>query len=581
MVSGGITDKHFDRMVECVEFSFTQDRPSRELHRTINEHMMGDYYPRRDRISGCPSTPINLLSLAKRAMSRSLISKSPRVLANTDNPQFKSWSEDAQIACNNRIVKSNLNRVLRDVADQSMVSMGIMFFGADYVGDGSGMKLSLVTTAVDRLDFVYDVNAATVEEADFQGHKFRMVLPDVQEHPWFDEAARKDVQPNPSNSWSDSDETKRTSGTFGGATELYDYVDIWMVYERRRNKVFYYPCHQKELKLLEMDWHGPDHGPYRYLYYEKPAGHALPIAPMQHLLIKHKAFNFLDAKTINQQQTAKGVLTYNSASKDDAERLAKSTDNESVLRENGGVAWAHVGGADPATVAMAANQKKDFSYATSGIVEQFMQQGDTLGQERLLKGASNEMLADMEGHANLFITGVCEDVFFYDLRDPDPNYNSVERKIEGTDITYQSDWSAMKRRMVQDMRFNITVEAYSYRERSPDARLADVMGGLQFYMQFAEQAMAQGVMVDVDGLMKLIASYRNLPELNDILIRNQDPAELAQFMGGGSGGQNKNQSSGPRRYIRESKSDGAGEDIEMLRNMGRGQQNQQQMVGAA
>jgi len=104
-------DAHFNRLVDVVDWNFDRNRPDREIHKLINEAMMGEYYPRENGVSGI-ETPINLMSLAKRAMSRSLISKSPRMMALTAEPELKSYAEDAEISGNQRIIESNLDRTI-------------------------------------------------------------------------------------------------------------------------------------------------------------------------------------------------------------------------------------------------------------------------------------------------------------------------------------------------------------------------------------------------------------------------------------------------------------------------------------
>ena len=85
--------------------------------------------------------------------------------------------------------------------------------------------------------------------------------------------------------------------------------------------------------------------------------------------------------------------------------------------------------------------------------------------------------------------------------------------------------------MVAEREFVVDVEPFSYRQRSPESRLADLLGAIQIYMGLEGQATAQGLSMDVEKLMKIIAERRDLPELNDVLIYNQDPRELAETLG--------------------------------------------------
>ena len=566
-------DKHFDKVAELVGWSYIEQRADRQIHRSLVWHLGGEYYPTTDGEVGM-DTPINLLSLASRAMARSLIAKAPRGLAVTDSQALKSFAEAAEISLNQRIVRSNLAETLREVAGQSMVSVGIFFLGAEYEGVNDGMRLKLLMESIDRCDYVYDIQSRTLEDADLQGNRFRMPLKDVREHPWFDREAAAEVQGSMTAPYSEEDENDLRRARRRSRGDLYDYVDIWRVYERRRNKLWYFPCQQPTLKLAEMDWTGPSHGPYRYLYYEKLPNHAIPVSPLMHLLKKHRAFNILDAKTIHQQQTAKGNLFYTNASRADAERIVNSFDNQSVLQENGAVRWGHIGGAAPDTVAMAEKQRRDFSYAAGGLdtyAGLSGQSAETLGESRLLAGAANAMLEDMGGYAQEFMKGVLGDVYWFDIRDPDPNTRMLRKPIEGTNVTYGVPWTPEKRAMIERFQFDIDVEPYSYRMRSPEGRLADLLSAVQVVLSMGPMAAAQGVMVNVPEVVRQIARLRNLPELNDALITNRDPNELTAMMQAGGGGQQPQGTSGPKRYIRESRSSGAGEQQEILRSMGRSQ----------
>lgn len=564
-------DKHFAALTERVDYMFRRQRPDRVIHNLLIRNLLPEYYPASDDRGGF-KTSVPLLSMAARAMCRALISKDPRMLVNADDPQLKSWMETAEIAGNARIRRSNAALALCEVVRQSMVSFGTLFLAPVFRGHATGMALDLGIEAIDRCDYFYDCDSSTLEEPDIEGHKIRMKLVDARDHPLFDEEARSKLLA--ADRSSQKDETANVKQELGRMAELYEYVEVYCCYDRPRNTLYYFPAHQPELKLLEVQWMGPRHGPYRKLYFEKPPGNATPIAPLAHLLTKHMAFNTLDIKTIHQQQVAKALLAYTNASKQEAESVVNAVDNQSVLQENGALTWMHVGGASSDTVAMAEKQRRDFSYASHGIVDQFMQQADTLGQERLLRGAANDMLEDMAGWVYQFVKGFCEDVFWFDIHDPDPRPKQFKKTIQGTNVTYPVSWTREHRRMMESMEYEVDVEPYSYRQRSPDSRLADIMGTIQFVQGMADQAAMQGISIDVEAVIRTIAKYRNLPEVYDILRMNQDPAEMQALLGNRAAGGSVTDGS-PKRYIRESRSDGSGKDQEVMRMFGRTPANQE------
>lgn len=573
-------DAHFQRLTEVCEACYTDQRVDRKIHQFIVRHLLGEYHPAVADEEAI-ETSIPLLSMAFRAMARHLISKSPAAMVNIPDPTLKAWAETGEQALNRRIKQSKLDAELRECVGQSMASFGIMFMGPQYVGTPSGMQLDLVMQAIDRSKFFYDTRSATLEYSDLCGHEFDMPLVDIHENPMFDEDCRGEVDANGSTDTPRDETTNLRERRTSSFRDLYDYATIRCVYERRRNKLIYYPRHQPQLKLAEMEFQGPRVGPYRFLYYEKVPGNALPVSPLMHLLKKHRAFNVLDVRSIHQQEVQKALLAYTNASKNEAETVLNSTDLQSVLMENGNLRWLHIGGAAADLVAMGQKQQKDFSYASSGIIDQFLSQADTLGQERLLRGATNEFLDDMAGFAYQFVKGITEDIFFYELRDPSDEVQSFRRPIEGTDLDYPVFWTYQHRQVALEMedQFAIDVEPYSYVERSPQSRLADLLGALQIMMGMGDQMMAQGITIDIEAVARAVAKYKNLPELYDVLILNQDPMKLAELLGprrpGATGGSTAGKPNG--RYTRESESDGSGEAVEIIRSMGR-RQNEAQVA---
>lgn len=571
--------KHFDRLTGFVDDCYDSQEDDRKIHQRITALWAGENYPTKDGSKGIPTT-IPLIGMAADAMTRHLISKAPRVLATPGPDTQQGWSENVEISTNKRIEISNLDDELAECARQSMTGYGTLFLAPQFVGTPDGMKLDLQTEAIDRADHVYDTYATRLEIADVQGHKFRLPIQDVRDNPLFDREVRMKVEATGEYDKEDSDTTNfRKDGR--RRSDLYDQVEIWCMYERRRNVIWYYPRWQRGLLLRQAEWKGPRHGPYRYLYYKKPPNHAAPIAPLGGLVTKHLAFNKLDRKTINQQQVSKGLLLYSNASKEEAEEVVNATDNQSVLRENGAMQWTHVGGAAQDTVAMAEKQKRDFSYA-AGNLDLMMglnNMSPTLGQERLLAGAANQMLADMQGHAYKFVKGVAEDIFWFDIRDPNPEPMVLQKGVPGTDLSYVMPWTVEHRKAVMEAKFTIDVEPYSYVERDPETRLADLLGALQIMMGLRDDMVAQGITVDAHGVFRSIAKLKNLPDLYEWFVLNQDPQQLQQLLGQKSSPDPVDSMKPQGRYVRESRNDGSGKDMELLRMFGRNGQSQE--VGVA
>lgn len=568
-------NRYFDRLVRASRLSYERQRKARELHRQIIRHLMGEFYPLTNGLNGI-ATSLPLLSLAGRSMIRNTMSKAPRVMLHTDDPSAKSWIEDTALAVNLRIKQRELDETFYEVSRQSMCSVGILFQNIEWVGDRDGMRLDIVARAIDRADYVYDISCTQrLELSDYQGFKSDYHLADVYENPYFNDK-KYDVQPSPGHRDASAVTNFNTQGD-NEPTSLYDKASIWCMYDRLRGTFTYYPDSQPDLMIGEVPYDGPEHGPFRYLMYEKPPNHAMPISPLMHLLRKHRAFNIIDGKAIAQQEIAKWLLMYTSASKEVADRIAKSSENSTVLQDNGSVRGIHIGGASPAMVSMADKQLSDFSYGAGGMNQYSGLSGvgvETATESSLQSKSASQFLEDMQGWSEKFVQGACEDMVYYTLGDPSREQKMLWKTERMTGEKYEVSWDYDKRLAVRQKQYTVEVEPYSYRSRSPEARLNDIMSAVQFYLSVQQVAASQGVALDVSALFDQIATKRSIPELNDILIRDQNPLELSEMLGGSQ--PNRNEDMGrPRSYNRHSTSDGAGERQAQMQAMGKSMESQE------
>ena len=513
--------------------------------------------------------------------------RDPRAMANTQVPQWKSFAEDAAIALNQTILESNFGRTIGEVVDQSLFSLGALEMTADYVGTANGMEQKLCLENVPFPDLIWDPDCQRIHESDYIGRRIFLPLIDIKEHPLFDPEAAEKVQS--SNDYRSEDKVSnfQRTGSSPMSRQLYDYVELYRVFDRRRQRLYTWPVAQPDLKLMDAEWNGPKHGPIRFLHYGTPPGHPYPKSIMQDVYRLHRATNILLARAMRQQQMAKGVLLYNSASKDEAKDMADAVDLQTVLQEHGALRWTHVGGAAPDTISMAELTRSLFSYAV-GNLDQLMglsSQAPTLGQERMLAESSSANMQDMGQVVYLFVKDVVNDAYWFNVRDPETR-KTLWRKAGQTGVSYPVAWTPEKRQFVEKMRIDIDVEPYSYRARTPDGRLADLLGSLQVLGGYMPMMMAQGISIDMEAVVRTIAQYRDLPELYDVLILNQNPDRLLQLLGPKAGATPMDQMGGQPgkpngNYTRRSESDGSGMQMEMMRAFGRGQENQSMAAGAA
>lgn len=557
-----LDDKTFTRLTECVENDYRAMSCHRQLHTEFTELLSGDKHPANKNRDATP-TPLNIGSMAIESLVGELASDNPRVMATTNAEKYKTISETAAIAMNRMLEEISFGEQLEDAVLNSMYSIGCMEVGATFVGTVDGMRQSLISESFDIYDLAWEQQGAKrIEESDWVARQLHWPLADVQDHPMFSSDKNR-VEATSQSDTTDEIDPKRGRNSLSRG--YIDYVSLWQVYDRRRNRLVLFPRHQRHLKLYDEEFTGAKWGPYLFLYYWRIPGLATPMSLAQRIVTMHQVVNVLNTKSHRQEQASKGILKYGSASKAEAELITQSPDNWSALQDQGDVAYVHYGGASPSTVAMEEKMRRDLSYVAYNMDQRagLQSQAPTLGQERLLAGASNASVEKLQKKSYRFTQMATRAMYDLVLRD-EVTRTTVRKPVPGfPQESIEAAWTPEVRAELRRMGVEIDVEPYSLRQRGPDSRLADYLAVVDYVNSRLRTDMAaQGVGFDVAAVLKNITNMKNEPMLNETFIYNQEPAELAALMGPRTTSADDHQ---PHRYVRESISSGQGQEQEMMR----------------
>ena len=115
-----------------------------------------------------------------------------------------------------------------------------------------------------------------------------------------------------------------------------------------------------------------------------------------------------------------------------------------------------------------------------------------------------------------FAQGVMHDLAYYLWTDPLIELPLVKR-VAGTSIEIPVTFSAEDREG-DFLDYNIQIEPFSMQDQSPGQRLQTITQVFsQFIAPFAPMMQAQGIQINFQGLLRTVAKYTNMTELDDLL----------------------------------------------------------------
>lgn len=510
--------------------------------------------------------PVNLISLYCQIVSRALISKSPRVNLSTFDRQAQAIVSTMETWANQQIEAMHLATTLERCVLDALFSVGICKVALAMPADSAAVGWNQAVgqpfaERVDLDDFVYDSHARDFMEADFIGHRFRCPREVIADSTLYSKA-RKDLAPSndlPYNA--EGDERINVLGRSyysvnTGGEDFEDYVDLWEIYVPRKRLVLTLASNDGGMPdtdqhpLREVEWFGPDHGPYHFLGFNTVPGNAMPKGPVQDLMDLHMSLNRVCRKLLEQAQRQKEVLPVRGAASEDGERLVKTSDGEAFLCDNAETLKAvSFGGPNQANFLLFQEFQKVFSMMAGNldVMGGLAPQSRTATQDKLLAENSAGAVTDKQDRAVGFVSSVVKSLLWYYHRHPT---NQMRAKYElpglsGMSITRKV--SPEQRAAVKWDDLDIRVDPYSMQSRSPQQKL----GMLKDMMMSVVQPMAallqqQGIMVDMHFVLDRFGKYMDDPDIQNMFSIQTPPQPSAD------GGQPGMPQETTRNYVRQS-----------------------------
>ena len=473
--------------------------------------------------------PIPLIELALNIYTQRLVANTPRARASAKSDSLAEICDRFELALNDLITNEiDLGSELEDTVVDAIFAMGIIKIGlhaeeTEYLGQvfTTGKPFA---KRVSLDNWVHDVTATSFEECQFMGDRYVRLIDDVVRI-YGEEAAEKVIERK--NASDGNEKAKDVTERDGFAQDEYrPTCYLWDVWLPRERKVI--TCSDSgdpgdpfgEI-LAEINWEGPKHGPYRILRFSTVPDNLMPLPPVALWRDLHELANVLFRKLGRQAQREKSLLCYQKGAEKDADRIKNADDGEVIPvdspERSGEKRW---GGISQQTLASLIHVKDLFSYLAGNldVLGGLGPQSETLGQDQLLSASASQRIQKMQKKVTIWVVGIIRDLGFYLWTDPAPGRTVIKRLPNNSDVSIPVSFGPNDR-IGKFLDYNIDIVSYSMQYQSPEAKLMSLRVVFREFIAALLPMMAeQGIMLDVEKLMRVIAELGNLQELNEIFI---------------------------------------------------------------
>lgn len=535
--------KDLQRLSTSVSDSRRRLKPFQDNHRDSMQQAAGHRYGSK---SCSMDYTNNLLELAFDIYMQSLMSGEPQAFVSVKRARLKSDAMKMQLAINQLANEICLGETLEEAVRSALFTMGIVKIGispgnnatSESYRDNPGQPF---VHAISLDDLIIDMSAPHVRGVWFIGNLFQVPKQWAQENPLYNKKVREnlssDEEPRYTEFGSDRSDTIGDEGNYSDESRPQDMTTLAEIWLPREKKVITVPYESAseggfDKVLNVVDWQGPENGPFRILGFGRVPGKVIPTAPAMFLHDLNRLYNLIWNKLGRQAERQKTILGFQSQSEEDATRVRDSSDGEVVrLNQPGSAAEMRFGGPDNMNMAMGLTSKNEFSWRAGSldVMGGLSQQGDTLGQERLMSSASSKRLEAMQKRVMKFTADVMRDLAWWLHTDPLIDLPLTRPTVaQGIDIEVRYRPEDMEADFLD---FNFEIKPYSTTYTAPGEQLQKIIqyvqGVIGPMMPFME---AQGQTLDMTELNAIAAQYGGLPEL-DRIIKSAMPRPEEEIVG--------------------------------------------------
>ncbi len=526
----------FDNLLKSIDWSMTQlTKPKTERIESIRQFTGNHYGVKTNDLN----TPVNFLKLATDIFLRVLSPRNPRCMITTKYSELKPTAATFQMAVNEIPERIGLAKTLKRLVMEALFSVGFVKVGLHTTGTALGYEYGESFVDIVTLDdIILDMSAKRMDLIQYIGNTYWLPFDKFMDTADLPKEVRRKLSADDHELIGDHGEMRAESiGSDGNATEYEKRIKLRDVFIPHEGVMMTYAITDR-VKLQDVEWEGPERGPYHVLGFTEVPGNLMPLAPIPSWRDLHKLANVLYRKLGNQADDQKTVLGFSGASEEDIAAFKGASDGDGIPYSGSEPKTLTAGGVSQTTLAFWLSLKDVFGYFAGNLdsVGGLAAQTQTVGQDKLLSEAANAQMQDMSEATKDATEGIFESLAWYEWNDP-MGEKIIQKKIPGTEMTIPVPWNAEAKMGRFDL-FDMKIDVHSMQDDSPQSKLQKLDLVMERYIApFLPMIQADGGRLDMVDLMRIIAKYTDFEELAEIIKWNdQAPDKMAGVPAGGSKG---------------------------------------------
>ena len=522
----------YSKLQTAVEWSRRQMTPYRERRHKFLRQYLGQHWGSGGLTN--EKMPLNMLALAVQTFSRNLAARNPAVTVHARNRTLAPLAKKLEVTMNQTVEEIDLRSTLSSVVFDAIFSVGAVKVGltegvaAELHGELHDSGIPFVD-AIDPDDLLIDMNARNFESMQFCGNRYLLPLDAVRESKIFGKSADNlsAVRNLTTNENGDSRvQSIANEMSYNHTSTAYDLVELWDIYLPYDNIVVTFAADESGnidtgRVLREVEWDGPELGPYHLLSLGDMSGTIFPVPPITNLIDMNDAINRSFRKLIRQLERQKTITVVSGGADEDGNRILQADDGD-IIRVDRPEATKEMrfGGPDQVSLAMTTQMRELFSYAAGNLdaMAGLSQTAGTLGQEELIKASSSEKILDMQSRMLTFTKKVLNDVASWIFYDPVREF-SIDIPLGSSGETLSTKFSPKEREESEFVELELDIAPVSMQDASPSQRLQTLTNTMSnFLLPMAPILQQQGMALDAVAFARQVAELTNTPEIAELIV---------------------------------------------------------------
>src|SRR3990167_545234 len=505
------------------KMKFYRDKMHEAVERLVGKHA----YPKSK-----VSNPVNMIELAVNIYARILMPNRPRFMVTGKHQGTEGSAELYEMALNHFVKEIDMETAMKRCVKNSLFQMGVAKVGLNQskTVEIGGILHDVGQPYCNDIDFgdlAFDMEAKKIEQMQYVGDRFTIPYNAAVESGLYDREVLRKHKPykdyhSQTNLEGDEKLEAMSRDNIGADSQYMKMVELWEIYFPFEGRVITYSdelmSNGNYIPLREIDYYGPESGPYESLFLDEVPEQLMPLPPVAIWRDMADLISSMYKKMANQSRNTKNIGIGQKGDDKDIEKVKNAKDGDFVPLVNAQNATTMtLGGIDQTLFAFVLSLMDVYS-SNAGNLRQLgglAAEAETLGQETMLARNSSTRINEMLMRVNRFIRRNGEKIAWY-LKNDQLFSTSVmvDHPVAGQvpiNITQED---------LEDefFEYNYDIDPYSQVDMNP-SRLVQ---SLTFYLQnilapLIPFSVDMGGPINLQYLNHVMARMLNIPDIERIV----------------------------------------------------------------